>query len=69
VESSVMSALAGDGGGNPGQVGRNPAIAAGGSVIAVRQGAGNHGRPGSQLRWREIHGVPAQEPSGKVDGM
>jgi len=29
VESSVMSALAGDGGGNPGQVGGNPALVAG----------------------------------------
>ncbi len=68
-EGSVMSALAGDSGGNPGQVGRNPALAAGGRVIAAGQGAGNHGRPGSRLLWREVHGVPAQEPSGKVDGM
>lgn len=40
-EGSVMSALAGDSGGNPGQVGGNPALVAG-RVIAAGQGAGNH---------------------------
>jgi hypothetical protein len=56
-------------GGNPGQVGGNTALAAGGRVIAAGQAAGSHGQPGSWLCWREMHGVPAQEPSGKVDGM